>query len=81
MAKEKIETYEEAARAIAVWLEEFCDETKAYPEMIADATKKAMRSLTFYRERIEELERHKDEFPEPYYTMICNILANGRIRP
>jgi hypothetical protein len=37
------------------------------------------RSLDFYKLRVLELEKHKHEFPEPYYTMICNILANGKI--
>jgi len=41
----------------------------------------ALNGLAFYRQRVQELERHKSEFPEPYYTMICNILANGRIKP
>lgn len=38
-----------------------------------------LNSLSFYKKRVLELEKHKDKFPEPYYTMICNILANGRI--
>lgn len=37
--------------------------------------------LGFYKTRMEELERHKGRFPEPYLTMICNILANGKIEP
>ena len=36
---------------------------------------------TFYRSRVLELDDHKNEFPEPYLTMICNIIANGRIKP
>ncbi|OGM10639.1 hypothetical protein A2Z67_00085 [Candidatus Woesebacteria bacterium RBG_13_36_22] len=35
--------------------------------------------LFFYKLRIEELEKHIGDFPEPYKTMICNILANGKI--
>jgi len=41
----------------------------------------ALNALTFYKIRIDELERNKHQFPEPYYTMICNILANGKIKP
>jgi len=41
----------------------------------------ALNGLAFYKQRVQELERHKSEFPEPYYTMICNILANGQIKP
>ena len=43
--------------------------------------KRKLHQLEFYRRRVEELERFKYDFPEPYLTMICNILANGRIRP
>lgn len=43
--------------------------------------KNRLRRLEFYRMRINELEKNKDKFPEPYYSMICNILANGRINP
>jgi len=42
--------------------------------------KRLKNSLAFYKSRVEELERHKKDFPEPYKTMICNILANGRIK-
>lgn len=41
----------------------------------------AMNGLAFYKQRVKELEKHKDQFPEPYYTMVCNILANGKIKP
>lgn len=43
--------------------------------------KRKLTQLEFYERRVDELERNKDEFPEPYLTMICNILANGKIRP
>ena len=43
--------------------------------------KRKLHQLEFYRSRVDELERFKYDFPEPYLTMICNILANGRIRP
>ena len=43
--------------------------------------KRKLHQLEFYRRRVDELERFKYDFPEPYLTMICNILANGRIRP
>jgi hypothetical protein len=41
----------------------------------------ALNALTFYKIRIDELEKNKNQFSEPYYTMICNILANGKIKP
>ena len=43
------------------------------------AIKRKLRSLGFYKLRVEELERRKHLFPEPYYTLICDILANGKI--
>jgi len=43
------------------------------------ALKRKLSQLQFYKKRVDELEAHKHDFPEPYYTMICNILANGRI--
>lgn len=43
--------------------------------------KRKIFEAEFYRLRVEELEKHKDKFPEPYLTCICNILANGKIEP
>ena len=43
--------------------------------------KRKLTQLEFYKRLVDELERNKDEFPEPYLTMICNILASGKIRP
>jgi ketopantoate reductase len=42
-------TYPEAARAIAIWLDDFCDGSLNYPSMIAHAARNA-------RMRIDELE-------------------------
>jgi len=49
MAKERIDTYPEAARAIALWLDEFCDKSLRYPEMIADAARKAAQEIELLR--------------------------------
>ena len=43
--------------------------------------KRKLTQLGFYKRRVEELERNKSVFPEPYLTMVCNILANGKIGP
>ncbi|MFA7031917.1 MAG: hypothetical protein WC153_06685 [Candidatus Methanomethylophilaceae archaeon] len=43
--------------------------------------KRKLTQLAFYKRRVEELERNKNVFPEPYLTMVCNILANGKIEP
>jgi len=45
MANEKIETYPEAARVIALWLGEFCDEDRPYPDMIAEASRRAAKEI------------------------------------
>ena len=45
MAKEKIETYPEAARVIHLWLAEFCDENRPYPDMIAEASRRASKEI------------------------------------
>ena len=43
--------------------------------------KRKLTQFEFYKRQVDELERNKDTFPEPYLTMICNIIANGKIRP
>ena len=45
------------------------------------AVKRKLTQLEFYKRRVDELELNKDAFPEPYLTMVCNIIANGKIRP
>lgn len=54
-------------------------------DVLDNKTKKVvverLRRVEFYKKRIQELENKKDRFPEPYYSMICNILANGKINP
>ncbi len=52
MANNKIETYPEAARAVHLWLLEFCDESKPYPEMIADAARKASKEIEQLRQKL-----------------------------
>ena len=39
------------------------------------------RGLMFYKIRVEAIEKIKDELPEPYRTMVINILANGKPEP
>lgn len=60
MANGKIEDYPEAARAIALQLKEFCDETLPYPEMIADAARKAKAALDEADRKRGQLERELD---------------------
>lgn len=60
MPKEKIETYPEAARVIHLYLKEFCNESLPFPEMIADAARKAdaeIYRLRVYKRMIEEVQQ------------------------
>ena len=43
--------YATAARAISLWLKEFCDNSLTYDQMIADAARKAANALSESRER------------------------------
>ena len=36
--------------------------------------------LDFYKSRVSTLEKEKHRFPEPCYKMICDILADGKIK-
>lgn len=57
MANEKIETYEEAARVISLYLKEFCDESLTYPEMIAEASRRANKKINEQSQLIEKLKQ------------------------
>lgn len=41
----EVQSYEEAAAVIALWLSEFCDLTLPYPAMIADASRRAAKEI------------------------------------
>jgi hypothetical protein len=45
MMDRKLKTYPEAARVIALYLDEFCDENKDYINMIADASRLANKEI------------------------------------
>ena len=53
MANGKIETYPEAARVIHLWLEDFCDESLAYPAMIAEAARRASKEIERLKKCLE----------------------------
>ena len=55
MPEEKITTYDQAARVIGVWLQEFCDDSLPYPERIADASRKASLKISVLENRIKSL--------------------------
>ena len=47
--------YSTAARSIALNLQEFCDESLPYPEMIADAARKAAAECARLREALRDV--------------------------
>jgi len=53
MANGKIETYEESARVIALWLDEFCDKKLPYPSMIAEAARQASEKIENLRKTLD----------------------------
>ena len=56
-----------------------CDCLRPLGKENEQVVKRKLTQLGFYKRRVEELERNKSAFPEPYLTMVCNILANGKI--
>ena len=48
--------YSTAARSIALNLQEFCDESLPYPEMIADAARKAAAECARLREALRKID-------------------------
>ena len=54
--EETVQRYASAARVIALYLKEFCDETLPYSDMIAEASRKAETKLGYLREE-NDLQR------------------------
>jgi len=69
MTKEKIETYPEAARVIHLWLAEFCDENRTYPDMIAEASRRAAKEI----ERLRHLTPVEADAQNP-----CRFCVNAK---
>ena len=42
-----------------------------------ESIKANQRIINFYKVRMQALQEYQTELPEPYRTLICNILANG----
>lgn len=53
--------YAAAARVIALWLKEFCDEKLPYDEMVAEASRRAAKEIEVLRAAIGAAERERDE--------------------
>lgn len=67
MANEKIETYQEAARVVHLWLKEFCNEKKIYPDMIAEAARRAAKEIERLRHLISQFQA---EMPEGLLNLL-----------
>lgn len=63
--REAVDKYATAARAIALHLKPFCDESLPYDEMIADAARKASDEL-------EQVKRENSHLKERLYGMEKN---------
>ena len=55
--KFKIAEYDQAARVIHLYLEEFCEESLPYPAMVADAAREAKKAYSSLKAEIEDLKR------------------------
>ena len=60
MAGGKIETYDEAARVIALYLNEFCDPNRTYLDMIADAAREAAEEIDELRTKLRNIKKALD---------------------
>lgn len=59
--KLKVDEYAESARAIALWLSEFCDKSLAYPQMISNAARKISVAYADIEKRAEKAEKEREE--------------------
>lgn len=41
----------------------------------------ALSALISFKGKLELIQKWQKKLPEPYRTEICNILANGKIKP
>ncbi|MGH1520559.1 hypothetical protein [Chryseobacterium sp. JK1] len=57
MANGKIETYDEAGRAINLWLKDYCDENLPFWEMITQASRTAITHIKLLE---EENKKHRE---------------------
>ena len=68
--KEKaLEKYATAARVIALYLYEFCDRSKPYDEMVADAVRRAAA-------RLEQLKQERDTLYVDFVDYVCSGTSN-----
>jgi len=64
--------------------EELCKDITASPIereiALLEEYSKALRSLDFYRLRCERLQEHQGLLRDPERKIVCDILANGRLK-
>lgn len=59
---EQLKTYPQAARVVALYLDEFCDRDQDYVNMIANAARKASEEIKVLRELLEDYEYDDDSW-------------------
>jgi hypothetical protein len=57
----KLKTYPEAARVIALYLEGFCDKNKDYVNMIADASRLAYEEINRLRSKLAQIQKQPND--------------------
>lgn len=60
----KLSTYPEAARVVALYLNEFCDRDMDYINMIAEASREANKEIERLRGIVYKVEEWKCKMPE-----------------
>ena len=72
---DKLQTYEEAARGIALYLDEFCDKGLDYVNMIADASRRANDEIIKLRGRPDTKEKKLTTTNNDYAKCADEILV------
>ena len=75
--RETVDKYATAARAIALHLKPFCDESLTYDEMIADAARKASDELEQVKRCIEIIEKQRDSAIEELENYMIQDVLDG----
>lgn len=64
--------YPAAARSISVWLEKYCDESLEYPNMVAEAARRASKEIERLHKEIEALKA------KPTLEDVCDLLKEHK---
>ena len=71
---DKLQTYEEAARVIALYLDEFCDKGLNYVNMIADASRRANNEIIKLRGRPDTKEEKLITTNKAITELLCELI-------